>query len=87
MKDWKSADGSEIVCYCKNIDKRVIVDSILSGSNNLQSIKETTTACTGGDCKELNPSGMCCSLDINELINLYSTNNDNVSCCCRCCRD
>lgn len=72
MKDWKNADDSHIVCYCHNINKGTIVTAIKSGNNTLPKIKESTTACLGGNCKELNPSGKCCSSDILELIKIYS---------------
>lgn len=81
MKDWKSAKNSDVVCYCKNINKKIIVDAILMGNNSLQSIKEKTTACTGEDCKDLNPSRKCCSSEINELISIYSTNNVKETIC------
>lgn len=70
--DWKNVDDNQIVCYCHNISKETIVTEIKSGNNTLTKIKEATTACTGGNCKELNPSGKCCSSDILELIKLYT---------------
>jgi NAD(P)H-nitrite reductase large subunit len=85
MKEWISFDDSEIVCYCQQINKKLIVDSIMAGNNTLQSIKETTTACTGGDCKNLNPSGKCCSADIKELIRLFSETQEKKSSCACCC--
>ncbi|MBF9017261.1 MULTISPECIES: NAD(P)H-nitrite reductase [unclassified Oceanispirochaeta] len=85
MKEWKSASDNEIVCYCKQINKKIIVDSILTGNNSLQSITEATTACSGGDCKNLNPSGKCCSADIIELIRLYSETQEKESSCSCCC--
>lgn len=66
--DWKTAPSSQIVCYCLNITKGEIVNSIRSGCTTLDQIKESTKACTGKRCKELNPSGKCCSGDIIELL-------------------
>ena len=70
--DWKNASNKEIVCYCQNVDKETIVTAIKSGDITLDMIRKSTTACSGGNCKELNPSGKCCSKDIQELINLYT---------------
>ncbi|MBJ2356259.1 (2Fe-2S)-binding protein [Sphaerochaeta sp. S2] len=83
--NWKEASGGTTVCYCQNIDKDGIVASIKAGNNTLSQIKEKTTACTGGNCKELNPSGKCCSSDIMTLIELYSdkpAESGSASCCC-----
>lgn len=82
--NWETAVDSEIVCYCKNVDKGTIISAIKKGSHTLTEIKETTAACTGGNCKEMNPLGKCCSVDILELIKLYASEPDSSkkSCCC-----
>lgn len=83
--DWKSASDNEIVCYCNNISKKTIVSAINEGYNTLSKIKDKTTACTGGKCKVMNPSGKCCSGDILELIEIYFHSLDKESsshCCC-----
>ncbi len=85
MKDWRSAPDGDIVCYCKGVSKASIVTAIESGNNSLDMIRKSTDACTGGNCKELNPSGKCCSPDIIELINIYSGNGGSDKSCCSCC--
>jgi bacterioferritin-associated ferredoxin len=72
--DWKNASDKEIICYCQNVDKKTVVSAIHAGAKTLAQIKETTGACTGGNCRKNNPSGKCCSGDIVELIKLYSLN-------------
>lgn len=76
MSYWEKASDEELVCYCKEINKKTIVDAINNGFNTLSAIKKETAACTGGRCKELNPKGKCCSSDILELIKIYSNNGD-----------
>lgn len=71
MRDWKSVEDSALVCYCISVNKKSIVGAIQNGSKSLAEIKENTRACTGNDCKRMNPSGTCCSADINELIRIY----------------
>ncbi len=54
-----------IICYCKNITEVEIKDAISKGATTLKDIQKQTGACTGNQCAELNPSGKCCSADIN----------------------
>ena len=54
------------------------------GNDTLSKIKESTKACTGSSCKELNPSGKCCSKDIKSLIKLYA-DKDSEEKCSSCC--
>jgi len=58
----------EIICYCKQVTKSEIEKALQDGAKSLKDIQEITGACTGNQCKELNPSGKCCSSDINVLI-------------------
>jgi len=75
---------SDLVCYCIQVNKKTIVDSIQKGYTTLQKIKENTKACTGSECKVKNPSRICCSKDIKELIKIYTQSEDNSSCGCCC---
>lgn len=61
----------QIICYCKAITKAAIVQSVHDGARTLDDIRRMTTACTGTECKTKNPSGRCCSDDIQELITVY----------------
>ena len=58
----------EIICYCKQVTKSEIENAISDGAKTLKDIQEITGACTGNQCKELNPSGKCCSSDINTML-------------------
>ena len=75
---------SKLVCYCIGVTEQTIVESIERGNVSLSAIKSDTKACTGDRCKELNPSGKCCSKDIKQLIEEYSVGGDGLefSCCC-----
>jgi NAD(P)H-nitrite reductase large subunit len=72
MRNLTDLQESEIICYCLQVNKGTIVSSVKSGNNTLSKIKESTKACTGADCKAQNPTGKCCSAEINELIRIYS---------------
>lgn len=64
----KLANPEKIICYCKHVTQKEIESAIKQGAKTLSDIQETTSACTGNQCKELNPSGKCCSGDINRLL-------------------
>lgn len=69
-----------IICYCKNVSAEEIKSAISQGAKTLKDIQFTTSACTGNSCSELNPKGVCCSEDINDLLRLNY--NSKGSCCC-----
>ena len=64
----KIDDAGRTICYCNHITQKEIETVIKLGAKTLSDIQQTTRACTGNRCKELNPSGKCCSGDINRLL-------------------
>jgi len=74
---------SEIICYCKNVTKAEIEQVIKKRAKTLADIQTMTGACTGNQCKELNPSGRCCSEDIKEMLNDNNSKANSHCCCCK----
>jgi len=74
---------SKIICYCKNVTVDEIEKAILNGAKTLGDIQNRTGACTGGQCKELNPLGRCCSVDIKAMLNDNNPKANNHCCCCK----
>ena len=70
--DVTTLEEDDLICYCCKVDKLTIVNAIKSGATTLKMLKESTNACTGSECKELNPNKRCCSKEINQLIKLES---------------
>jgi len=70
----------KLICYCKNIREAEIRSAMDKGAKSLQDIKETTGACTGSDCKTLNPIGKCCADDIRKI--LGEQKPEKPKCCC-----
>lgn len=68
----KETDDGKYICYCIEVDEQTIVNAIKNGNTTLKNIKETTQACTENECKEKNPKQRCYSVEINELIKIYS---------------
>ncbi|MCI0500474.1 MAG: (2Fe-2S)-binding protein [Epsilonproteobacteria bacterium] len=77
-----NTDNNELICYCIEVDKQTIINSIKVGNTTLQTIKNDTKACTGNKCKDKNPNKRCCSKEIKELIELYTNQQDNTNCSC-----
>lgn len=72
---------SRIICYCKNVSEAEILDAIKNGDKSLKDIQDKTGACTGNQCAELNPSGKCCSGDINAILKASPSGGFKCSCC------
>jgi bacterioferritin-associated ferredoxin len=69
----KVANPDKMICYCKQVTQREIEKALAMGAKTLSDIRQATDACTGNQCKELNPSGKCCSADINQIIRNWNS--------------
>ena len=74
---------SKIICYCKEVAFNKIQQAIVNGAKTLGDIQTITGACTGNECKELNPLGRCCSEDIKVMLNDNNSKSDSRCCCCK----
>ena len=59
---------SPTICYCIDVDEATIINAVKNGADTLKKVKEQTKACTGNECKEKNPKGRCCSVEIKQII-------------------
>jgi NAD(P)H-nitrite reductase large subunit len=75
--DWKSAPDSEIVCYCRNVDKGRILKAIREGASTLKDVMERTSAGNGRDCAIKHPRKICCQMDIKRMLDLYAGKEGN----------
>ena len=71
------------ICYCLCVKESAIVKAIRKGAHTLKDVQKATRACTGNQCKELNPKGRCCSADIIAIIRRETrkSSGDKCSCC------
>jgi len=74
--------NDKIICYCLNVSESTIIQAIKNGDNSLKDIQKSTKACTGNRCKELNPSGKCCSEDIMKILQRETGVKSESTCCC-----
>jgi len=68
FSDLNIVNPDKIICYCKYVTQIEIEKAIKEGAKTLSDIQKRTGACTGNQCKELNPSGKCCSDTIDQLL-------------------
>lgn len=68
FRNLKVISPDQMICHCKQVSQKQIENAIRLGAKTLNDIQLRTGACTGNQCKELNPSGKCCSGDINRLL-------------------
>jgi len=73
---------AKIICYCKNVSEETIKEAINRGAKTLMDIQEMTGACTGNRCEELNPTGKCCSVEINSILSNTQLGEGLKCCCC-----
>ncbi len=71
-----------MICYCIGVPESRIVRAVRKGAHTLKAIQESTKACTGDQCKELNPKGRCCSVDILEIIKRETGKKPAKECSC-----
>jgi len=74
----------EIICFCQQVTKSEIEKAITDGAKTLKDIQKMTGACTGSTCKELNPSGKCCSSAIHDLLPVSEFKTAPVCSCGHC---
>ena len=72
---------SQVICYCQNVTKAEIESAIQNGARTIKDIQRMTSACIGNHCKELNPSGECCSVEINAMLKTVPPKKGNCCCC------
>ena len=63
-----------MVCYCDHVTKGEILEAMEQGAKTLADTRRMTGACSSCKCKEMNPSGKCCSQDIALIIREYLLN-------------
>jgi len=63
-----NAPIDETICWCGAVSKYSILEAKRNGARSLDDIRRMTGACTAGRCKELNPRGRCCSIEIMQLL-------------------
>ncbi|HZL08930.1 MAG TPA: (2Fe-2S)-binding protein [Prolixibacteraceae bacterium] len=81
FSDLKMVNPDKMICYCKQVTQKEIEKAIKLGAKMLSDIQLSTGACTGNQCKELNPSGKCCSGDIRRILKNDGLELIKPSCC------
>jgi len=69
------------ICYCKDVSESKIKSAISQGIKTLKDIQQTISACIGNNCEELNSKEICCTEDINEILQNDKKSSGGCSCC------
>jgi len=77
------APDEELVCWCAGVSVKGIRDAVKSGARTLKDIRVATGACIKGDCKNNNPRGRCCSVDIAKFLPREGFGKAAESPCCQ----
>lgn len=75
--EWETAPETEVVWYCRNIDKGKILKAIREGASTLKEVMERTGGGKGRDCAVKNPRKVCCHMDIKRILDLYAGKKGN----------
>lgn len=62
------APDDELVCWCAGVSVKSIREAVQNGALTLEDIRAATGACIKGDCKNTNPRGRCCSVEIVKFL-------------------
>jgi NAD(P)H-nitrite reductase large subunit len=81
LSNLKLIHPDKLICYCNQVTQKEIEGAIQLGAKTLADIQQSTGACTGNQCKALNPYGKCCSGDIKRLLKNDGLPFDHSSCC------
>jgi len=71
LTNWRTAPDDTVVCWCCNKDLGEIKAAIENGARTLDDIVVMTGACLGSRCEVNNPSGGCCSTDIEKILRVF----------------
>lgn len=78
-----------MVCYCANVTKGQIIQSIEEGCSTLEQLRRTIGVCPEeNDCATNNPNGRCCAPEVMALLKGYvpdAIDNAQPPSCCSCC--
>lgn len=70
---WFKKDASpKYICYCSKTTEEEIVDAIeRNNARTVEDVMNITGAMKDSDCKNNNPLGKCCSLEIRKILEEY----------------
>lgn len=68
---WKDAPGDCYVCVNAKITKKMVLNAIINGAKDLDSLKKTLSLCSDNKCSAINPSGCGCEENAESLLSTY----------------
>jgi hypothetical protein len=72
MPDWADLPGSTVLCPCVGVTKDNVIKAISQGADTLPLLKVMTGAGRETKCRDKNPLGRSCELDLLKMIAIYA---------------
>ncbi|MDD2500126.1 MAG: hypothetical protein PHN92_04825 [Geobacter sp.] len=62
------APDDEIICWCANVTKGTVCDTIANGITTLDGLHTTLGILRGAQCAEKSPRGRCCCQEVVAIL-------------------
>ena len=71
-KFWRDAPAGTVVCAETGATKNMVLNSVIDGAKDLDSLRKTVPLCRDDSCSSKNPSGRGCSENAEMLLSIYA---------------
>ncbi|MDD4160063.1 MAG: hypothetical protein PHO18_03860 [Synergistaceae bacterium] len=71
-KFWREASAGCEVCKETGATKNMVLNAIINGARDLETLKAEVPLCAEGKCTAKNPSGKGCSENTEALLSIYA---------------
>ena len=71
-KFWRDAPGGFTVCSETGVTKNMVLNAIIDGAKDLETLKAAVPLCSDNACASNNPSGEGCSENAGVLLSIYA---------------
>ena len=70
-KFWRDAHAATPVCTATSATKNMVLNAIMEGAGDLESLKKKVPLCNESNCAKTNPSGHDCTENAAMLLSIY----------------
>ncbi len=70
-KFWRDSPSSQAICTTTKATKNMVLNAIMEGARDLESLKKTVPLCADNKCSMVNTSGRGCIENAEMLLSIY----------------
>ena len=70
-KFWRDAPAGYVVCAETGVTKNMVLNAVIDGARDLETLKKTVSLCADDTCAAKNPSGVGCTENANTILSIY----------------